>query len=105
MDGVNGTACQRPTSTSLQLPESSHPPPALTVSGEVGSIMCDGEGEACIWVAAAIEGLCVWGIDEPSDDAGEGVVTTVDADGTAALLQPKTTTMTVTMAATDRVIG
>lgn len=87
------------------MPESSHPPAALTVSGDAGSIMCDGEGEGCTGVAAAIEGLGVEGTVEPGDDASKGVAMTLDADGVAAPPQPMATNMTATMATTDRIIG
>ena len=81
MDGVNGTACHRPTSTSRQFPESSHPPAALTAAGDAGSIRCDGDNEAL------------------------GALGDVDPDGLAAPTQLAMANATIAVAAIDRFIG
>lgn len=107
MDGVNGTACHRPTSRRRQLPNSSHPPAALTVSGDAGSITCDAGGEAGTGVDTSIDALAVTGAVGAGDDAGDcgDVTSCAGADGVPAPLQPASATAIATMATIDFIIG
>ena len=77
------------------MPESSHPPALLTVSGDAGSITCDGEGEALAAVGA---------VDAGSDE-GELVAATPAPDGLAAPAQPTTAKTNTAIAAISRVTG
>ena len=76
MEGVNGTACQRPTSLSRQLPESSHPPAALTVSGDARSITFDAGGDAGLGVDTSMDAVDATGALDPDDDGGPLVAAT-----------------------------
>jgi hypothetical protein len=77
------------------LPESSHPPAALTVSGEAGSTTCDGEGEAIGALGA---------VDACSDEGALVAATTAD-DGLAAPAQLTRAKTNIAIAAIDRFIG
>jgi hypothetical protein len=77
------------------LPESSHPPAALTVSGDAGSITRDAEGEALATIGAVDAGR----------DEGKLVAATPAPDGLAAPAQPATAMTIVTMATLDFIIG
>jgi hypothetical protein len=74
------------------LPESSHPPAALTESGDAGSITCAPDGNAL-------------GAVDAGSDEGALVAATPDPDRLAAPVQPAMTTMIAAIATNDRVIG
>jgi hypothetical protein len=77
------------------LPESSHPPALLTLSGDAGSITCGREGEA----------LAAMGAVDAGSDEGELVAATPAPDGLAAPAQPTTAKTTIAIAAINRFIG
>lgn len=77
------------------MPDSSHPPAALTVSGEAGSITCDGDGDVLGVLGA---------VDTGSDDGAFGAARPAP-DGLAAPAQPAMAKTKIAKAAIDRFMG
>ncbi len=89
------------------MPESSHPPAAITVSGEAGSTTCvaEGDGDTGVGVDISVDAFGPTGAVDACNDEGEIVAATSAPDGLAAPAQPAMARMITAITTSDLVIG